>query len=135
MSYTYTIFGGNVVTATNPIGLACQRCATSVQLPFPFTFYGQTYSAVTVVNQGNLQFASSDLSDPSCPFPITVLGPAALPYWSWFVTYWSGVPPGPCVQNYGMPCGVYTSTTGSAPDRVFNIQWIGRLESSNHETV
>lgn len=41
----------------------------------------------------------------------------------------------PCQQAYGHPCGVFTSVSGSAPSRIFNIEWRARLIGSNHEVV
>src|SRR5438552_11359960 len=56
VTYTYTVSAGAPVTATNRIGGGCRRCGSYVSLPFPFTFYGQTYNHVEVESQGNIQF-------------------------------------------------------------------------------
>ncbi len=141
IAYTYTLstFDLPVVTATPDV---METTSTRVvdnsapsSLPFPFTFYGVTYTSVNILNFGNLQFTTSNDSPHSCPFPFAQLGPSILPYWSEFDLHWGGSGDGPCVQNYGIPCGIYQSTTGSAPYRIYTVQWVGILYGSNHETV
>ena len=36
---------------------------------------------------------------------------------------------------YGADCGVFTTLSGTAPNRTFKIEWRARAESSNHETI
>ena len=38
----------------------CDDCSTQHTLPFPFTFFGQTYTTVSVNNNGHLTFSSSE---------------------------------------------------------------------------
>jgi hypothetical protein len=124
-------------------GAQCSGCSVPVSLPFPFTFYGQTYSYAYVSSEGTLHFSGTGTlpvtyptgSSHTCPFPFPQLGPSILPYWSEFLLHWGGSGSGPCVENYGVPCGIYTSTSGSAPDRIYTVQWVGVLIGSNHETV
>lgn len=140
IAYTYTLssFDLPVVTATPG---AMETTASVVDnsapsnLPFAFTFYGVSYTSVNILNFGNLQFTTSNDSPHSCPFPFLQLGPSILPYWSEFDLHWGGSGDGPCVQNYGIPCGIYESTTGIAPYRIYTVQWVGVLYGSNHETV
>src|SRR5258708_3277752 len=43
-SYTYTLSSGAIVSGTTLLpGSQCVICTIPVTLPFPFTFYGQTY--------------------------------------------------------------------------------------------
>ncbi len=132
IDYTYTVSEGTIVTATDVLSSGCAQCTTQVTLPFPFTFYGQSYTSGEVEHEGNIQFNSADTSFPSCPFPIAQIGPAMFPYWSGFQITRD---PDYCLGIYGISCGIYTSTSGSAPNRIFNIQWVGILFGSNHEAV
>jgi hypothetical protein len=136
LTYTYTVLSGSPVTATNLLtGSQCNHCIVPVDLPFPFTYYGQTYNSVNIASQGNLQFTTAYTTASSCPFPYPLLGPAVMPYWQDYVnTYWSGLGD-PCLMYLGQACGVYTSTSGTAPDRIFNVQWLGVFAGSNHELV
>jgi hypothetical protein len=136
LTYTYTVLSGSPMTATDLLaGSQCSRCIVPVNLPFPFTYYGQTYNSVNIASQGNLQFTTTYTSASSCPFPYPLLGPAIMPYWQDYVnTYWPGIGD-PCLMYLGQACGVYTSTSGIAPDRIFNVQWLGVFAGSNHELV
>jgi hypothetical protein len=131
--YTYTVSSGVIVTSTNLLpGSQCARCIVPLTLPFPVSLYGQTYTSTNVANYGVLQFTTADTSLESCPPPYAQLGPALMPYWDDDIdTGWNE----PCQGSYGLPCGVFTSTTGVAPNRVFNIEWRGRPWGSNHETL
>jgi len=141
IAYTYTLSTFDLPVVTTTPG-AMETTAVSVtgtsapaSLPFPFTFYGVSYTSVNILNFGNLQFTTSNDSPHSCPFPFAQLGPSILPYWSEFELHWGGSGDGPCVQNYGIPCGIYQTTTGSPPYRTYTVQWVGILYGSNHETV
>ncbi len=132
LTYTYTVSAGTPVPANNPVpGTQCFGCTAPITLPFPFTFYGQTYTSANVSPEGNLQFTTASTSLESCPFPYPQLGPSIMPYWCDCIdTTWTDF----CVDYYyGLPCGVYTSTSGTAPNRIYNIQWFGRQQGSNHE--
>ena len=54
LSYTYTVSGGSIVTSTNLLaGSQCYGgCVVPVALPFPVTFYDQTYTDANVATQG-----------------------------------------------------------------------------------
>lgn len=139
--YTYTVSPqvfppDELLTTSNLLaGSQCENCTVSVPLDIPFTFYGQTYNYANVSSRGTIQFTLPNNASHSCPFPFPQLGPSIMPYWSEFLLVWGGIGPGPCVENYGIPCGIYISTSGSAPNRIFNVQWVGVLYGSNHETV
>ncbi|MEO8285537.1 MAG: S-layer homology domain-containing protein [Chloroflexota bacterium] len=133
LSYTYTTSTGSIVPATSLVpGSQCNRCIVPLTFPFPVTLYGQSYITANVSNYGNLQFTSADSSTTSCPMPSPQLGPALFPYWyDGVYTSW----PEPCMGSNGLPCGVYTSVSGSAPNRLFYVEWRALLFGSNHETV
>src|SRR5438874_2078142 len=107
VDYVYTVSpnSGDEVTTTHANLLAaarCDGCLVPVSLPFPFTFYEQTYTTVGISDRGTLQFTMGNTYYHTCPFPFPQLGPSILPYWSEFLLFWGGSGEGPCVQNYGL---------------------------------
>jgi hypothetical protein len=91
-------------------GTNCDDCSVAVALPFSFPFYDGVFNSVNVSSNGNIQFGSSNTTFTNSCLPTAIFNGAALPYWD---------------DLYMVPAGqgVYTSTSGIAPDRVFNIEW------------
>ena len=134
LSYTYTVSSGTVEIAEDLVaGSQCWGgCVVPLALPFPVTFYDQTYTSANVSTAGNLQFVTTDFSQQSCPIPFPQFGPTMLAYWdSRFDTSWSE----PCRNSYRYDCGVFTRVLGVAPDRTLDIEWRARANGSNHETI
>jgi hypothetical protein len=110
--------------ATQVSGFACadsslpnDDCVASVALPFPYTFYGQTFNAANVSTNGALQFASAstDYGQNQVCFPLPQFSYAILPHWT-------------DLQMNGAGEGVFTSVTGAPGSRVFNIEWRASYE-------
>ncbi|MFL5735443.1 MAG: S-layer homology domain-containing protein, partial [Chloroflexia bacterium] len=80
-------------------------------LPFTYSYYGQPFNNVNVSASGNLQFTSNVVNDiiHSC-LPISNFNNTIFAYWEQLYTGCPG-------------CGVYTSTSGTAPNRLYNIEW------------
>jgi hypothetical protein len=83
-----------------------------VTLPFPFTFYGATFNSVNAVSNGNLQFTSTGTAFTNACLPDPTLNNVIAPHWDDLLLT-------------GASDGIYTSTSGSAPNRIFNIEWRG----------
>jgi hypothetical protein len=136
-NYTYTLSTGAIVSGTQLVaGSQCGSCVVDIELPFPFTFYGQTYTSTKLSTQGNIQFETEHLPGPGagneCPLPEPLLGHAIIPHWS----AWQGTGYHfPCLQYIGSECGIYTSTTGTAPNRIFNIHWRLQFISTSQHTA
>jgi hypothetical protein len=88
----------------------CDDCTTPVPLPFTFTFYGTSYDEARVSSNGNLQFASSASTFTNTELPNTDTNEAIFPYFDDLRTDTSGH-------------GVFVKTVGTAPNRVFIIEW------------
>lgn len=86
--------------------------STPVTLPFPYTFYGTSYSAVNASSNGTLQFLAATTPYDNICLPAGTLNEAIVPHWDDQMT--SLTYPGK---------GIYTKTTGVAPNRVFSIEW------------
>ena len=95
-----------------------------INFPFPVSVYGQTFNSASVASNG-----SFDLTSPfGVPFthgcvtlPSTNWGMAILPYQDDLRTDNLGF--AGCSGFPGGNCGIFTSTTGTAPNRQFNIEW------------
>ena len=89
---------------------------TAITLPFAFNFYGTNYNALTVSSNGYITFNGTDNARPSTTRTRTACrtrqftGPIMAPAWSDGYTVNAGF-------------GIFTGVTGTAPNRVFNIEW------------
>src|SRR5882724_5170583 len=123
--YTFTTGTDPIVPGDTDIGNHTDDGDTFVALPFSFQLYDQTYNGVNISSNGRLDFVcvnepggflSGCLPPPDniCPFDFTVF-----PNWS---DYRTDIVGEGCA-NFASGCGVFTSVSGSAPNRIFNIEW------------
>jgi hypothetical protein len=109
-----------IVPGDTDTGNHCDQCTTSITFPFPVTLYGTSYTTANVSSNGNLQFDSSAPDfDTFCSYPNSTFGATVFPYQANLVT--SMVLPG--CETWFEGCGVFTATTGTAPNRTFYIEW------------
>lgn len=98
------------IEATTELPLSGDDAATQVDLPFPFTFYGQTYNTAFVSTNGflnfqefNARFFNEAIPNPNPP------NAAIYPYWDdLFVDF---------------EASVRTELLGTAPNRQYVIEW------------
>src|SRR5439155_6282753 len=111
--YTITTGSGTIVPGTTDTGNHCDDCITLIALPFPVTFYDQTFFSVGISSNGNLQFTGANESDfgNACPPTATVIDLIA-PYWQDLHD-----------DDAASGQGVFTSVSGTAPNRIFNIEF------------
>lgn len=117
----YTIsasVGATVVAATTDIGLHCDDCTRTVALPFAWSLYGQSFNSVIAGSNGTLGFAANSNHWNVTCMPSQEFNYAILPYWQDLHLDPAG---GGCPG-----CGIFTSVEGSAPNRIFNIEWRAR---------
>lgn len=111
--YGYTCEGADAyayVDATTPTGLFADDATTRLELPFPFTFYGTTYTSMTAAVNGNLQFTTANpLPFPACLAPAAAMGDLISPYWADLDLTLFGA--------------LETEVVGEAPARVFVVEW------------
>jgi Carboxypeptidase regulatory-like domain len=86
-----------------------------LQLPFDYTLYDQTFLSGTNVNvstNGNLQFVSNnnDYGQAAVCFPLNQFSYLISPFWS-------------DLSIAGTNEGVFSSVSGTAPNRIFNVEW------------
>src|SRR5207253_9385621 len=116
--------GAAIVPGATDTGNHCDDCVTTIGLPFPVQLYGSSYTQVTASSNGNLQFDSADAAYGNVCLPAATFNNAILAHWDDLRTDGSGN-------------GIFSSISGSAPNRVFNIEWrtvyYGTTQAANFE--
>jgi hypothetical protein len=98
-----------------------------VPLPFPFSFNGTNRTNINLSSNGNAQFTSTSTAFTNvCPLPTATMNNLIAAHWDDLRTDANTM----CSVYPGGTCGIFTSTTGSAPNRIFNIEW----RTVNHDT-
>jgi hypothetical protein len=122
--YNITQITESIVPGTTDTGNHCDDCTTTVALPFPYTLYDQTFTAINVDSNGADQFVSNisiftNTCLPSASHSYTIFG------------YWDDL------YNVNSGFGIFTSISGTAPNRIFNIehrsQYFPGSGSANYE--
>lgn len=93
------------------LGVVGDDDSALVQLPFPFTYYGQTYQELNVSTNGSLSFTSSypNFWNETIPSPSDP-NAAIFPFWD-------------DLYVDGANGNIYTAVRGAAPKRSFVIEW------------
>jgi cell division septation protein DedD len=124
--YTITDGADTIVPGDTDTGNHGDDVDTVVALPFPFQLYDQTFSSVNVSSNGRIDFVVPNepggFVTACLPAPPNI-GPydfTIFPVWQDMRTDFglSG-----CATFPGGNCGVFTSVSGTAPNRIFNIEW------------
>ena len=81
--YTITTGSGILVHGITDTSNHCDDCVTPIALPFPVTFYDQSFFSVGISSNGNLQFTGASDSDffNECPLPTARVIDLIAPYW------------------------------------------------------
>jgi hypothetical protein len=107
---------------------------TFISIPFSYTLYDTVYTGVNVSSNGNAQFVTTDIAWVNVCLPWLTHDYTVFPYWDDQRTdAQSG-----CSVFPGGTCGIFTSVTGSPPNRIFNIEWrtvyfSNTSQHANHE--
>ena len=111
-----TATGATVVPGTTDIGNHTDDGHTLISLPFPFALYGQTFTTASINSNGNMGFTTPEDSFTNTCLPDLGASNAIFPHWDDQCT-------GPCSSSTCTGCGIFTSVSGTAPNRIFNIEW------------
>jgi hypothetical protein len=127
-SYTFALGGSTFVTANTDIGNHCDNCSTVITLPFPVTLYDQTFTTASAGSNGHLTFGTSydDFAITCSPFGNIMATYVMAPYWADQCTT-------VCGTTACDGCGIFTTTTGSPPNRVFYVEF--RTQYENQTTA
>lgn len=110
-NYAVSQTSGAIDPGTSRVtGLGCAECRATIALPFTYNFYGQPFTSVVAGNYGGLGFVDNTNQWNNTCLPSTTVSYAILPYWD-DISVSCGT------------CGIFTSVVGTAPNRVFNIEW------------
>jgi hypothetical protein len=102
--------GGSIVPGTTDIGNHGDDTVTTIALPFPFTLYNQTFASINLSSNGNAQLTTTDTTFTNQCLPWLTHNYTIYPYWDDLYLVNSGF-------------GIFTSINGTAPNRIFNIEW------------
>jgi len=115
-SYTLALTSAPFVPGDTDVGNHCDNCSSPLTLPFPITLYGQSFTTAEVGSNGQLIFGSAyDDPDITC-WPSTQGSYVLAPYWADQCTT-------DCGSTTCTDCGIFTTTTGIAPNRVFYVEF------------
>ena len=113
--YGYTCDSGTAfayIDATIDTLLYQDDGVITLELPFPFTFYGTTYTQIQASSNGNLQFGNGNpFFGNSCmdEAPVAGMGDMIAPYWDDLN-----------LTSYGY---LEYEVVGEAPERIFVLEW------------
>lgn len=111
-NYTFSVDRDTLVPGTDfVVGSNCDDCMVTLPLPFTYSFYGAGYTYVRADSNGNLQFTSNTSLWSNYCLPAANVNNIIMPFWY-------DLNASACAG-----CGIYTSTSGTAPNRIFNIEW------------
>ena len=103
--------GVPIVPGTSDIGNHCDDCTTPLNFPFPVRFYDQVFTHANIGSNGNIQFTGANSSTGGC-LPDSSVADTIAAHWTDLYT-----------ADTGSGQGIFTSVTGTAPNRIFNIEW------------
>jgi len=108
--YTCVVEAGGYVQGDTPLALTGDDAATSVNLPFGYFHYGNTYNRAFVSTNGHINFLASSTALSNVAIPAAGAPNAAIyPFWDDLVVDSSA--------------SMWTRTAGTAPNRTFLVEW------------
>jgi hypothetical protein len=131
--YVITSGTDTIVPGVDDTGNHIDDGDTMIPLPFSFQLYDQTYNAVNVNSNGRLDFVVAN--EPggyisACLPPPPNVGPYDFTIFPTWTDQCTDNTPGNCGGNNCTGCGIFTTTEGSAPNRIFDIEWRTTLYAS-----
>jgi hypothetical protein len=120
-NYAVITSTATIEPGTTDVGNHCDTCNTNITLPFTYRMYGHEFNSANVSSNGMLQFASDYPIGygPCVPSTFFDYSHAIFPFMSDLRT------------DYTAEQGIFTSVSGTAPNRIFNIEWRASLYSVN----
>jgi hypothetical protein len=119
-NYSIATATGTIVPATTDTGNHTDDGTTFISLPFAYTVYDQTFTGANLSSNGNLQFVSNSTLLTNVCLPTATFSFPIMPHWDDLRTDQIG---SGCTAYGGVGCGIFTSISGTAPNRIFDIEW------------
>ena len=113
-NYAFTSGTGAIVPGVTDTGNHCDDCSTVISLPFPVTIYGTIYNSAAVGSNGHFTFGTVNNGFTLSCMPVSSGTDVLAPYWRDQRTDAVGGCTG---------CGIFTTTTGTAPNRIFRVEY------------
>jgi hypothetical protein len=90
----------------------CDNCTAPLVLPFPVQLYDQTFTQARIGSNGNIQFSGDNALPFNSSLPNNTYNNTIFAFWDdlFLDDEWGGL-------------GVYTSVSGTAPNRILNVEW------------
>jgi hypothetical protein len=117
--YDIAQIGASIVPGTTDTGNHADDGTTPITLPFPYTIYDQTFTSANVDSNGTFQFMSPLSIFSNTCLPDTSRTYIIFPYWDDLRTDTNSG----CSVFPNGTCGIFTSISGTAPNRIFNIEY------------
>jgi hypothetical protein len=118
-NYTIAQTSGAIIDpGTTDIGNHSDDLVTTIALPFTYNFYNSSFTSANVSSNGNLQFTTANTAFTNACLPTATLSNAILPHWDDLRTDAQTN-----CSAFASGCGIFTSVSGVAPTRIFNIEW------------
>ncbi|PYL61573.1 MAG: hypothetical protein DMF24_06890, partial [Verrucomicrobia bacterium] len=108
-NYTYTLTIGSYLPGTTDAGVHCDDCSTPVPFPFTVKIYDTPFTSALAGSNGELSFGVDYAGFGITCMPVDSATYTIGPMWVDQTTLPSHCP----------TCGVFTSVTGTAPNRTF----------------
>jgi len=108
--YTISQITQAIVPGTTDTGNHGDDTVVTIPLPFSYTLYDQTFTSINLSSNGNAQFTTTDTTFTNQCLPWTAHNYSIYPYWDDLYLVNSGF-------------GIFTSVSGSSPNRILNIEW------------
>ena len=106
--YTMLVGTDTMFNSGSTIGLSGDDVVKTLTLPFTFQFYSNTYTTINVCSNGFANFGITYNAWTNNPLPSGVQN-AMFPFWD--------------DLNISTGFGIFSGTTGAAPNRIYYIRW------------
>lgn len=120
-NYLTATAAGAIVPGTVDSTNHCDDCTSILTLPFPVRIYEQgPFLSVTLSSNGNIQFVGANASLGNICLPDASFSNTIYLHWDDMRT--DQISPS-CATFPPPGCGIFTSISGVAPNRIFNIEY------------
>ena len=121
--YDFTVGTDTFVPGVDDLAPNCDDCDVTVNFPFSVNLFGGSFTTAQAGSNGHLTFGAANATFTiTCPPPFGVSGTTEVlaPYW---------------VDQTVLKANsdsIFTTTTGSAPNRIFYVEWVSQYLSGGN---